>query len=436
MAACPRDVKDTVRFSDHLPLVALVAVLLFFSAFFSGSETAFFSLSRFSVAELEKGGSRKRAIAALLRSPRMLLVTILFGNLLVNIASTSAVTALAIGLFGERGVGIAVLVMTFLILIFGEITPKSLAMKNAVTVAVAAVPLLKLFMIVFTPVRFVLGRIADFAVERSRRIFGNSSDAYGARELATAVELGHHEGLFDRFETELLTNLFLFVETTVREIMTPRVEVFSLDVETPLNDVIMQVRDRGFSRVPLYEGQSDNIVGVLLAKDLLRYSRDERVSLREIMRPARFVPDSKKIRDLFGELIAVKQHIVMVVDEFGAFDGVVTLEDILEEIFGNIRDRREPRVDEYLRSGEDRIVVDGSMHLVDFNEIFETELESREVETVAGYLIEHVGRIPREGESFRLGRLRFLVLSAEPTRVSKIKIERVSRRGEEGGSSQ
>jgi CBS domain containing-hemolysin-like protein len=424
-------VTDTVQLTDHLPLIALVAVLLCFSAFFSGSETAFFSLSRFSVAELEKGGTRRRSIAALLRAPRMLLVTILFGNLLVNIAGTSAVTALAIKLFGERGVGYAMLTMTVLILLFGEITPKSLAMKNAVTFAVAAVPLMRLFMFVFTPVRLVLGGIAGFAVDRSKRIFGDTSDEYGARELATAVELGRREGLFSPFETELLTNLFLIVETTVREIITPRVDVFSLDVETPLNEAVIPVRDHGFSRVPLYEGQSDNIVGVLLAKDLLRYHRDERSPLREIMRPARFEPDSKRIRELFGELIAERQHMIMVVDEFGSFDGIVTLEDILEEIFGQIRDRREPLVDDYLRSDEHHIIVEGSMDLEDFNEVFAASLESREVETVAGYLVEQIGKIPRDGESFTLDGLRFLVLSADRTKVHKLKIERVIDQGDD-----
>jgi putative hemolysin len=411
------------------PLAVLVVVLLAFSAFFSGSETAFFSLSRFSVAEFERGGARRRSIATLLGEPRMLLVTILFGNLLVNIASTSAATALAIALFGERGIGIAVLLMTFLIIVFGEVTPKSLAMRNPVAFAVAGAPVLRLLFVVFTPVRFVLDRIAAYAVEKSRRIFGDTSDEYGARELATAVELGHREGLFDRFETELLTNLFLFVETVVREIMTPRLDVFSLDVETPLNEAIVEVRERGFSRVPLYKGQSDRIVGVLLAKDLLRYSREERVPLCDIMRPPSFVPDGKPIRDLFGELIAAHQHIVVVVDEFGSFAGIVTLEDILEEIFGQIRDRREPRIEEYVRSGENRIVVEGAMRLEDLNDIFETELDSREIETVAGYLIERIGTIPREGESFTLDGLRFLVLSADPTRVNKLIVERITETG-------
>ena len=405
-------------------MVIIIVVLLGFSAFFSGSETAFFSLSRATIAQMEGGGRRNRMVAKLLRNPRMLLVTILFGNLLVNIASTSAVTALAISMFGEKGVGIAVLVMTFLILIFGEISPKSLAIKNAVVFAVTAVPLLRFFMIVFAPFRLLLGMVADLVVERSRRLFGERREEYGAYELATAVEMGHREGLFDEFEKEVLTNLFLFTETTVHEILTPRVDVFSLDVETPLNEAVIQVRSQGFSRVPLYDGTKDHIVGILLAKDLLRYSRDERVILRDIMRPVRFVPESKRIRNLFGELIAAHQHMVIIVDEHGSFAGILTLEDILEEIFGEIRNRREPKVEEYLLIDNDRIIVDGAMRLDDLNEVFDTELDSPEVETIAGYLVEEIERIPREGESFTLKGLRFLVLSADSTRVSKIKIER------------
>jgi putative hemolysin len=276
----------------------------------------------------------------------------------------------------------------------------------------------------------VLGAIADAAVESSRRILGERRESLGAQELATAVETGHREGLFDEFEKEVLTNLFLFTEKTAHEILVPRVEVFSLDVETPLGDAVVQVRSHGFSRVPLFEGEHDRIVGILLAKDLLRYSRDERVDLREIMRPPVFVPETKKIRYLFGELIASRQHLVIVVDEHGSFDGIVSLEDILEEIFGEIRDRREPRVEEYMLVDRDHIIVDGTMELEDFNEAFAVEIGSREVETVAGYLIEQIGRIPREGESFTLGGLRYLIISAGPTKLSKIKIERLPERGE------
>lgn len=418
--------SENAAIAFHLPLAAVILALLGLSAFFSASETAYFSLSRSAVLELEKGRRRERMAAELLRDPRMLLVTILFGNLLVNIGATSAVTAFAIGLYGEEGVGIAALVMTVLILLVGEISPKSLVMKRAGAFAVAAAPLLDVFMIVFTPVRLVLGAIASGTVEGSRRLIGESRAEYGARELATAVELGHRDGLFGAFEKQVLTNLFLFSEITAREVQTPRRDVFTLDADTPLGEAVAGVRRRGFSRVPLVSGEGESIAGMLFAKDLLRFSRDDRVTLREIMRPAIFTPESKRIRDLFGELIASRQNIVVVVDEHGSFTGILSLEDILEEIFGEIRDRREPRVDEYLRLDDRRVVAEGSMSIRDLNALLGTALESLEVETVAGYLVERIGRIPREGEAFEIDGIRFLVISAEPVRVSKLKIERIT----------
>jgi len=285
-------------------------------------------------------------------------------------------------------------------------------------------------MILFYPVRVLLGRIADYSVEVCRRLFGESEERFGARELATAVEIGHSGGLFDEFEKEVLTNLFLFAETTVHEILRPRVEVFSLDVETPISEAVIGVRSRGFTRVPLYEGKPENIVGVLHAKDLLRWTGEERKTLRVLLRPVGFVPETKKIRDLLGELISSRRHLLIVVDEHGSYEGIVTLEDILEEIFGDIRDRREPRVEEYNLLGDDSIVVEGGMRLEDLNEVFGITLDMKEIETVGGFVTEITGRIPREGETFLIDGLRFLVISAGRTRVEKIKIERLG--GEEG----
>ena len=415
---------------EHLPLILSIVVLLLFSAFFSASETAYFSISRSAAAEMEEGKGRGRMAARILRDPRMLLVTILFGNLLVNITATSAVAALAITLYGERGIGIAVAVMTVLILIFGEMTPKSLAIRRAQSFAVFAAPILKALMLLFTPVRVVLGAIADSTVEGSRKILGESRLAYGARELAAAVELGHRDGLFGEFEKEVLTNLFLFSEITAREVQTPRHEVFALDVGTPLNDAIAQVKARGFSRVPLYAASADSIVGVLFAKDLLRFSREDRVGLADILRLPAFVPESKRIRDLFGELIMSHQHLFVVVDEHGSYTGILTLEDMLEEIFGEIRNRREPRVADYRRLDENRVVVEGTMDLRETADILGVSFDSWEVETIAGYLIEKIGKIPREGEAFTIDGVRFLVLSSEPVRVNKLKLERL-RDGEE-----
>jgi putative hemolysin len=415
---------------DHLSLIIIVIVLLVLSAFFSGSETALFSLQRSNVAGMHSGSRKQRRVARLLSEPRKLLVALLFGNLLVNIANTSVVTVLAIKMFGERGVGYAMIVMTVLILMFGEILPKSVAIKRAGSLSPVISAPVRGLMYLFYPVTAVLGRVADSSVEICRRLFGEKKEQYASKELATAVELGHRDGLFDEFEKEILTNLFLFAETDVREILTPRVEVFALDVDTGFQDAVEQIRGRGFTRVPLYQGDPEKITGILHTKDLLRYSRSERITLGEIVRPVSFVPETKPVRDLLGELISSHTQVVIVVDEHGSYEGIVTLEDILEEIFGEIRDRREPRVEEYCLIDRDHIVVDGSMHLEDVNDVFGTSLESRDVETINGYLCDLVGRIPGEGESFTSNGLRFLVLSTAKTKVERIKIERL---GEEAG---
>lgn len=416
------------KIADHFPLLFAVIALLCLSAFFSGSETAFFSISRSAAYELERGSRKARTAAKLLRDPRKLLVTILFGNLLVNISATSAVTALYLSLYGEKGVGIAASIMTVVILLFGEITPKSLAIKRSLAVAIAAAPVLDAFRILFSPLGLVLGGIAQFTVEASKRFLGDVEPGYGARELAAAVELGHRDGLFDEFEKRVLTKLFLYSELTAREVQTPRHEVFVLDVDTPMAEAVAKVRRKGFSRVPLVIGPSEEIAGMILAKDLLGHSRSERATLSEIMKPVRFVPESKRVRDLFEELVESHQKMVVVVDEHGTFTGIITLEDILEEIFGSMRNIRESRIEQYHILAPGRIVANGTMSIRELNDIFGTDFDSSEVETVAGYLIERIGRIPRDGEAFELGGLRFLVLSAEPIRVNRLKIERLEER--------
>jgi len=427
-------VNAELEITAHLFLLLSIAALLAMSAFFSGSETALFSLSRSSIIEMKKAGKRGRQVGELLSKPRMLLVTILFGNLLVNIACTSAVTALAITLFGGKGIGYAMVSTTFLILVFGEITPKSIALRHARVMAPAMAPFLKGLMLVLTPVRLFLGSIADFTVEKSRRILGERREIYASSELATAVETGHIDGIFDEFEKEILTNLFSFIETAVYEIQTPRVDVFTLDADTSLSEAIKRVKDRGYTRVPLIERSSFSVVGILHARDLLRHQKNERMSVMDVMRPVKFVPETRKIRSLLGEFISEKEHMAVTVDEHGSFEGIVTLEDILEEIFGEIRDRREPKVDEYNLLDEDHIVVEGAMRLEDLNELFGTSLDSDEVETVGGYVTEMTGRIPREGEAFNFNGLRFLVISADPAKINKLKIEREPARGGEDGN--
>ncbi len=413
-----------LEITGNIPLVVLVVVLILFSAFFSGSETAYFSLQRSTVEQMRRGGGRRKSVASLLERPRKLLVTILLGNLLMNIGATSAVTAFAISVFGEKGVGLSIIVMTLVILIFGEISPKSVALQNPSRFAELSSPVYKFLLVMFGPLQWALSQIADMAVETSRRLWGEPSREYESRELVAAVEAGFRSGLFEKFETEILTNFFLFSETTVEEIQTPRVEVFAVDADIPLSEAVSMVKRAGYSRVPLYSETTDNIVGTLLSKELLRYHKKEKVPLRRIMEEPWFVPESKRIRYLLNEFINAHKHFAVVVDEHGAYTGIVALEDILEEIFGEIRDRREPKVKPYHFIEPGEIAVEGACRLENLSKLTGVELESEEAETVAGYLIERLGRIPREGESFLIGQLRFLVLSADENKVSKLKVEK------------
>jgi CBS domain containing-hemolysin-like protein len=424
-------IRKALEITNHIPLIILVFVLLGFSAFFSGSEVAYFSL-QYSVVEKMRSGSRQRKmVASLLSNPRRLLVTILLGNLLVNIAVTSVVTAFAIESFGKNGVGIATIIMTVLILVFGEIAPKDFAFQHSISLAVVSAPVYRVLIFLSAPVGWILGWIADFSVRGSSFLLGEPQKGYDSLELVTAVEAGYRNGLFEDFEREILSNFFLFAETTVEEILTPRGEVFSIDVQMFLNEAVPLVKKYGFSRVPLYEETSDSIIGILLAKELLKYPSENKMRLREIMRSVWFVPESKKIRYLLNEFINAHHHVAIVVDEHGAYSGIITLEDILEEIFGEIRDRREPNVKAYQVIERGEIIVEGTFRIQGLNKILGTRIDSEEVETVAGYLTEMTGKIPREGESFNIGNIRFLVISAGETRVNKIKVSKLDKEKDE-----
>lgn len=420
--SCSKGNQKALEIFSNISLIISVIVLLGLSGFFSGSETAYFSIQHSVYEKLKLGNRRKRMVVSLLSKPRKLLVTILLANILVNIAVTSLVTAFSIESFGKTGVGITTVIMTALILVFGEITPKDFAFHHSTSFAVISAPVYRALIFILTPAVWLLGRIADLAVRGSRSLLGEPRRGYGTRELVTAVEIGYRNGLFKDFEREILGNFFLFAETTAEEVLTPRGEVFALEADMNLNEAVPLVKKHGFSRIPLYSETSDNIVGVLLAKELLKYSSKKKMKLRKIMRQVWFVPESKRIRYLLNEFLNAHQHVAVIVDEHGAYLGIITLEDILEEIFGEIRDRREPKVKEYQVTKGGEIVVDGTFRLEALNKILETEIFSEKVETTAGYLIEKIGRIPREGESFNINNLRFLVISAGKTRVNKIKV--------------
>jgi putative hemolysin len=404
----------------------LLAVLILFSAFFSSSEGALFSLTRSNVSRLENRSPVGKQIAHLLRRPRRLLITILIGNLIVNVSATSVATSVAIGVFGDKGVGIAFAVMSVVILAFGEIFPKVLAVNRASAISLVIVYPLSFFHALFAPLRWPLARLSDVVIDVLKRRLGTTTRHFSKDELLTALDVGRDAGHFGDFEYELLSSIIDFRDTTVKEIMTPSINIFSLAADLSVEDMLDQVTKGGHSRVPVYGDTTDDIRGVVHIKDLARISgEDEDIDVSTIVMPPYYIPESARISFLFKELARERAHIAVVIDEYGSFVGIVTMEDILEEIVGEIRDSKQPLTTAYTMMPDGRIVVLGAMEIEDFNDVFGTDIVDEEHETIAGYVIGATGKIPNAGETIEIGKLRFHIISAQPNRIRKMRVEKV-----------
>jgi putative hemolysin len=396
-----------------------LAILLCFSAFFSGSETAFFSLSRLKVRQMATSpSSPKRLVAKMLSNPHRLLATILSGNMLVNVASSSLGENISSHIFsGGTALFVAVLAMTILILLFGEIVPKIIAVERPEKIAPLVAAPLNLFSLIISPARRSLRWITDLfvGVVTHRPI---PSQGVTEEELKTALDIGYSEGAVHLLERDLIEKVISFGDKRVEQVMTPRMRMVSIDVRMPVDRATRILKRRGYSRVPVHEGNEDNIVGVLHIKDFLGQPNQE--SLRDYVRPAYVVPETKKIGELFREFQSKRQHLAVAVDEYGVVSGLVTLDDLLEEIVGKIADKQRRILAAYKRVSPDRIEVDATMELEDFNQQMKTSLKDDQAQSIGGYVINQLGRIPTGNEKVRIGNLEFEILEAEPRRVVRM----------------
>jgi putative hemolysin len=379
---------------------------------------------------IQAGNTKAGRIEAMLTRPSQLLISILLGNMFVNIMASSLATVLFIDLLIRRGELVAFITMSTTILILGEITPKFLAVRDPSRFSTAVATPLSFFSNLAAPVVHVLESITATIVrllEGGRRA---KAPAPTQEELITVVELGHQEGIVDRVEREMILRAFEFGDLPVAEVMTPRTEIYSLDVRTRPSRARALLKERGFSRVPVYSKNPENVVGILYAKDLVAAMfSSPGSSLRGYLHPPYFIPETKKSGPLLREFQRRRTHIAMVIDEHGALSGLVTMEDLLEEIVGEIVDREERPAPEYQLLNKNTVVVIGSMELDAFNKAFRVQLIHPDYKTVAGYVIGNLGRIPREGESFELSGMSYKVLKADPNRIIALRIRKGRRRG-------
>ena len=379
--------------------IVILTVLLVLSGFFSSAETALFSISKAKAIHLakEKGYSNS-LIKKMKDDPHRLLATILIGNNIVNVGASALATAIMLKLVPNNAVGIATGIMTLLILIFGEIFPKSIATRNNVLIArVVIIPLFWLS-ILFTPIIFMLNFIPRITGKMRKK------SRVTEEELMTFVEVVKEEGGIEAEEKELIENIFEFDDTSASEIMTPRADMYVIDVDEELN--LKDVIRSGFTRFPVIEEGIDHVVGILNIKDLFLHqvTSSETVDVRKIMSEPYFVPENKKLDNLLQQFKKRKQHMAIIVDEHGGVSGLITLEDALEEIVGEIideTDRFEPHI---VKLNKDEWRVLGKTEIDEVNEKLQMKIpDTKEYDTFSGYILDQIGRIPREKEKISLG---------------------------------
>ena len=379
--------------------VVVLIVLLVLSGFFSSAETALFSISKAKAIHLAKQkGPTNKLIKKMKDDPHRLLSTILIGNNIVNVGASAIATAITISLLESHAVGIATGVMTFLILIFGEIFPKSIATRNNILIAHLVIFPLYWLSVLFTPLIVFL----NFIPKLTGKI--HKKPQVTEAELMTFVEVVEEEGEIKEEERELIHNIFEFDDTSASEIMTPRADMFVIDVNEELK--LEQIVNSGFTRIPVIQKDIDHVVGILNTKDLLKHqaTSDEAVDLRKIMREPYFVPEYKKLDNLLQQFKKRKQHLAIIVDEHGGISGLITLEDALEEIVGEIvdeTDRFEPHIVK-LKKDEWRVL--GKSEIDEVNDEIPMDIpDSKDYDTFSGYVLNRIGRIPREKEEILLG---------------------------------
>jgi len=403
---------------DLQPLVLLILLIL--SGFFSSAETALFSISRVRARHLAKSPhATDKLIYRMKEDPHRLLTTILIGNNLVNIAAAALATAIALRLFESRAVGIATAVMTVLILVFGEILPKSFATRNNLLLARFVIFPIYWMSLLFYPVILVL----DFIPKITGKI--KKTPSVTEEELKTFVEVVEEEGEIKEEEKEFIHNIIEFDDTSAYEIMTPRGDMFVADVDEELD--LKQLLQSGYTRFPVIEGSLDKVVGIINIKDVFMHqtTSDQPISVRKMMAKPYFVPENKKLDSLLKQFKRRKQHIAIVVDEHGGIAGLITLEDVLEEIVGEIRDEtdhEEPHIVQ-LKKNEWRVL--GRSEIEEVNDTLDINIpDSKDYDTFSGYILDRIGRIPELNDRIATDELEVTVRKVEGNRIQEYHVRK------------
>ena len=403
----------------------ILAILILLSALFSSAETSLTTSNKLKIQSLaDQGSKRARILLNISEDSGKMLSAILIGNNLVNNAATALTTSLIIQLFGNSAVGIATGVITLLILIFGEISPKTLATIHSEKMALLYAPLIHFLMKIFTPVIFIVNKLSMGVLFLLRVNPDQKVNTMTEHELRTIVDVSHEDGVIESEEKEMIYNVFDMGDAKAKDIMVPRVHVTFADINSTYDELIEIFREDKFTRLPIYEETTDNVVGTINMKDLLLYNYNykKEFHVRDILREAYFTYEYKSISELLVEMRQASINIAIVLDEYGETAGLITLEDLLEEIVGEIHDEYDENEEEFVRQINDReYIIEGSMNLDDLNDSLGLNLSSEDYDSLGGFIIEHLDRLPEQGDELTTDDgIRLVVEALQKNRVESV----------------
>ena len=392
--------------SDAIQIAALLFLLLL-SAFFSSAETSLTTVNKIRIQSLAEQGNRNaKILEKVISDSSKMLSTILIGNNIVNISASSLATTITLRLFGNAFVSVSTGILTLLVLIFGEITPKTMATIHSEKIALSYARIIYALMVLFTPLVFIVQHLS-FLMLRLLRVDPNAKGAsMTEHELRTIVNVSQEDGVIESEEKQMIYNVFDFRDSVAKDIMIPRIDMTFVDINCTYEELMDIYRDVKYTRFPVFEDNTDNVIGTINVKDLLLLTQKdiEHFSIRSILREPYFTYEYKSTADLLLEMRESSYNLAIVLDEYGATAGLVTTEDLLEEIVGEIRDEYDEGEDEEIRViiPEKEYIVDGSSKLDDISEALQIELESEDYDSIGGYIIEHLDSLPAQGQGITL----------------------------------
>ena len=407
--------------SSGIQLLAIF-IMLCLSAFFSSAETALTTVNKMRVRTLAEAGN-KRAImlAKVTENPGKMLSTILVGNNIVNLSASAIMTTLAMQTFGSKAVGVATGILTLIILVFGEITPKTVSTLNAEKIALAYANAIYWLVMLMTPVIFLINQLSMGVLFLLRIDPKKKQDSITEDELRTIVKVSHEEGVIEMEEKKMINNVFDFGDSLAKDIMIPRIDMVMVDADITYEDLLEVFREERFTRIPVYEKSTDNVIGIINMKDLLLFDQNGDFLVRDFLRQPLYTYEFKKTAELMMEMRKTFNNIVIVLDEYGATAGLITLEDMLEEIVGEIRDEYdEDEEDEVREVAPGEYIVEGAMKLDDLNDMLDLNLESEDYDSIGGLIIGQLEHLPEQGEEVLYENLRLIVDQVDKNRIDKV----------------